>query len=127
MTVSLSFITDDGDGWRQHEDNEANCHVHAGERRNDSKCYRHGSPAQQPYVEEVETSSKGVIENVDQPKKDADRNGDAEHSCKGADIGFVFDEIRCDMKSGAGRYDRGNDYHLAVTPNERPLAVGVEY
>ena len=29
MTVSLHFITDDGDGWRKHKDNEANCHIDA--------------------------------------------------------------------------------------------------
>ena|SRR5437868_3852103 len=42
-------------------------------------------------------------------------------------IWFVLDKIRCDMKPSTSRDDGSNDCHLAVTPNERPIAVDVEY
>src|SRR5262245_2694536 len=78
-------------------------------------------------MEELELSSKVVIESIDQSKKDADRDGDAEHRCKGADTGLVLDKRGCNMKPSTGRNDGGNDCHLRVTPNESAIAVRVEY
>src|SRR5262249_13270909 len=86
--------------------------------RNDGERDHHGRPDQQPHMEEVALSSKVVIESVDQSKKDADRYGNAEHRCEGADMGFVLDKIGCNMKPSTGRNDGGNDCHLAVTPNK---------
>ena len=34
MAVSLHFVADDGNGWREHKDNEANCHIDARASRN---------------------------------------------------------------------------------------------
>ena len=78
-------------------------------------------------MEEVELSSKIVIESIDQSKKNTDRDRNAEHGCEGADVGIVLDKIRCDMKPSTGRNDEGHDCHLAVTPNKGAISVGLEY
>src|SRR5689334_20534857 len=65
MEVALHFIADDGDGWREHEDNEANCHINAHASRNDGEHDHRGGPGQQQHLQEVELSSKVIVKNVD--------------------------------------------------------------
>ena len=51
LTVSLQFMAYDGNGGREHEDNEANCHIDSGACRTDGERDHRGRPDQQPHME----------------------------------------------------------------------------
>ena len=55
--------------------------------------------------------------------QDSDRDGDAEHRGEQADASVVFDEVRRDMQTRAGRDDRDDNDHLRGSPNEHSTAV----
>lgn len=104
VTVSEYFISDNRDGWREHEDNKANRHVDAGERSGNGERNDTGGTDQQPDVKGIKPADETGVEHIDRSEKDTGRNDDTQHRCECDEMGPVLNE-----QAGTSRRSRQQD------------------